>query len=123
MSRLILFATLSVCLVATGCRTDRESLPSVASLRARLGRLTYDDAVRQMGPPAKRIELGDHSSVAEWIAETESRPSFSFGLGSSVGRVETDGGGATIGGGVTHVYRQLQFDQAGRLAAVEDVKR
>jgi hypothetical protein len=124
VTRLILLLLTSISMLVAGCRTDAGNLPSVASLQSRLGRLTFDEAVRLMGSPTKRIELDDHSSVAEWEAGTESGPSFSFGLGSSSGAGDRGvGSGATIGGAVTHIYRQLQFDQAGRLVLVQDVKR
>ena len=73
---------ISVSSLSTGCRTDAGDVPSVARLRDRIGKMTFDDAVRQMGPPATKVELRDRSVVAEWTAGTETRPSFSFGLGS-----------------------------------------
>jgi hypothetical protein len=121
MSRPCLTALLLL-LTATGCRTANSDLPSLARLRAQVGQYTFDEAVRQMGPPARKTELGDHSLVAEWEAGTSSQPSFSFGLGSSSGSVAT-GAGTTVGGKVTHIYRQLQFDQTGKLALVQDVTR
>jgi len=113
---------ISLSSLSTGCRTDAGDVPSVAHLRARIGKMTFDDAVRQMGPPATRIELRDRSVVAEWTAGTETRPSFSFGLGSG-GVAAAAGARATLEGGVAHRFRELQFDQAGRLVSVKDVKR
>ena len=55
---------ISVSSLSTGCRTDAGDVPSVARLRDRIGKMTFDDAVRQMGPPATRIELRDRSVVA-----------------------------------------------------------
>ncbi len=121
MSRSCLYALLLL-LAALGCRTENSDLPSLVQLRAKVGQYTFDDAVRQMGPPASKTELGDHSLIAEWEAGTSSEPSFSFGLGSSSGNVST-GAGTTVGGKVTHIYRQLQFDQTGKLALVTEVKR
>ena len=113
---------ISLSSLSTGCRTDDADVPSAARLRDRIGKMTFDDAVRQMGPPATRIELGDRSVVAEWAAGTETRPSFSFGLGSSDAAAAA-GERATLEGGVAQIFRELQFDQAGRLVSVKDVKR
>jgi len=111
---------ISLSSLSTGCRTDASDVPSVARLRDRIGKMTFDDAVRQMGPPATKVELGDRSVVAEWAAGTETRPSFSFGLGSGDAAAAER---ATLEGGVAHRFRELQFDQAGRLVSVKDVKR
>lgn len=121
MKRSPTFALLLL-LTALGCRTENSDIPSQAKLRSGVGTYTYDDAVRQMGPPTSKAELGDHSVIAEWEAGTASDPSFSFGLGSSTGNVGV-GGGTTVGGRTKHIYRQLQFDQAGKLALVKDVQR
>ena len=112
---------ISLSSLSTGCRTDAGDVPSVARLRDRIGKMTFDEAVRQMGPPATKVELGDRSMVAEWAAGTETRPSFSFGLGT--GDAAEAGERATLEGGVAHRFRELQFDQAGRLVSVKDVKR
>ncbi len=113
---------MSLSSLSTGCRTDVGDVPSVARLRDRIGKMTFDDAVRQMGPPATKTELRDRSVVAEWTAGTETRPSFSFGLGSGDAAAAA-GDRATLEGGVAHRFRELQFDQAGRLVSVKDVKR
>ena len=105
-----------------GCRTENSDLPSLSKLNSGVGRYTFDEAVHQMGPPASKTELGDHSIIAEWEAGSASTPSFSFGLGSSSGSAGV-AGGTTVGGKLTHIYRQLQFDQAGKLVLVKEVKR
>ena len=112
---------MSLSSLSTGCRSDAGDVPSVSRLRDRIGKMTFDDAVRQMGPPATQTELRDRSVVAEWTAGTVTRPSLSFGLGS--GDAAAAGERATLEGGVAHRFRELQFDQAGRLVSVKDVKR
>lgn len=110
--------------LAVGCRTAEPptGLPSVRALRAEIGAWTYDAAVRRLGPPASRLELKDHAVIAEWDAGTESSPSFTLGLGSTSGAADTTTG-PTVGGGVHHVFRQLQFDAAQRLVLVQDIRR
>ena len=97
-------------------------MPSVRALRAEIGTWTYDTAVRRLGPPATRLELKDHAVIAEWDAGTESSPSFTLGLGSTSGAADSTTG-PTVGGGVHHVFRQLQFDAAQRLVLVQDIRR
>lgn len=109
---------------ATGCqsRNTAAGFPPVRVLRAEVGAMNLDTAIQRFGPPANRIELKDHSVIAEWEVGTETPPSFTFGLGSSSGSAEPVTG-PTVGGGVFHVYRQLQFDAGHRLVQVEDIKR
>lgn len=114
----------ALAVAVTGCRTveTETKLPTIRSLRAEVGVLRYEEAVRRLGPPARRIELGDHSIIAEWEAGTESSPSFTLGLGSSSGAADTTTG-PTVGGGVYHRFRQLQFDPGQRLVEVQDIRR
>jgi hypothetical protein len=110
----------------TGCqsRNTAAGFPSVRVLQAEIGNLNLDTAIQRFGPPANRIELKDHSVIAEWEVGTETPPSFTFGLGSSSGSGSAEPvTGPTVGGGVFHVYRQLQFDAGHRLVMVQDIKR
>ncbi len=110
-------------LVATvGCRTEPGALPSLRTLRAEIGTLNYESAVRRLGPPAHTLELKDHSVIAEWDAGTDTPPSFTFGLGATSGAADTTTG-TTVGGGSFHRFRQLQFDSAHRLVLVQDIRR
>lgn len=113
---------------ATGCqsRNTAAGFPAVRLLQAEIGNLNLDTAIQRFGPPANRIELKDHSVIAEWEVGTETPPSFTFGLGSSSSSGSGSGEpvmGPTVGGGVFHVYRQLQFDAGHRLVMVQDIKR
>ena len=46
----------------------------------RIGQFTFDDAVREMGPPFSSATLQDGGTVAEWFLKPG--PQISFGLGS-----------------------------------------
>ncbi len=38
--------------------------------KSRVGSYTYDDAVRELGPPDKKETLSDNTLVAEWVTIT-----------------------------------------------------
>jgi hypothetical protein len=81
---------------------------------ARVGNFSYDEAVRELGPPDKSARLTEGGLVAEWF----SRPGggLTVGLGTGFYR-----GG--LGVGVGHAVRpgpsvrilRLTFDEAGML--------
>ena len=110
--------------LGTGCqsRNAGNGFPTLRALQAEVGTLNLDTAVQRFGPPAHRLELKDHSVIAEWEVATEAPPSFTFGLGSPSGSAEPVTG-PTVGGGIYHRYRQLQFDAGHRLVLVQDIKR
>jgi hypothetical protein len=70
------FLTLAaLCLFAAGCATQRVDWNS------RIGTYTYDDAVRELGPPYKQAELSDKSLVADWITGRGARTATTLGGG------------------------------------------
>src|SRR5213595_3535594 len=62
----------------------------------RVGNYTYDDAVRELGPPVGSTKLQDGTTVAEWFLKYGSQMTFGFG-GSMYG----GGGGVGAGQSVT----------------------
>ncbi len=48
--------------IFTGCATTRDNWDN------RVGKLTFIQAVTELGPPAKQIQNADGSTVAEWIS-------------------------------------------------------
>src|SRR5215475_230049 len=60
----------------------------------RVGNYTYDEAVRELGPPVGSTRLQDGTTVAEWFLRYGSQ--VSFGFGTSV-----YGGGGGVGVGQT----------------------
>src|SRR3974390_1796076 len=88
----------------------------------RIGNYTFDDAVRELGPPASSIRLQDGSTVTEWLLKCGSQMSFGFGTGAY-------GGGGAVGVGQTvsappkgHFLR-LTFGPDGKLQSWEKFKR
>ncbi len=59
-------------LPATGCATHRVDWD------ARVGTYTFDDAVRELGPPDKSAGLTDGSTVADWITIHGARMASSY---------------------------------------------
>lgn len=61
------------------CRLQRSALVCLALVwllagcahkidwKSRVGSYTYDDAVRELGPPDKKETLSDNTLVAEWV--------------------------------------------------------
>jgi hypothetical protein len=60
MQRTILFALVAA--LFTGCATT----PRI-NWQARVGVYTFDQAVKELGPPDKSAKLSDGSTVAEWL--------------------------------------------------------
>ena len=60
MKRIILFAFLAV--LFAGCATE----PKI-NWQARIGIYTYDQAVKDFGPPDKFAKLSDGTTVSEWL--------------------------------------------------------
>jgi hypothetical protein len=58
----------------------------------RIGHLTFDQAVRELGPPVASTLLQDGTRVAEWFLKAG--PQISFGLGTGV-----SGGAGAVGVG------------------------
>lgn len=54
------FALLLTAVLFNGCATNK------VDWNARIGNLTYDQAVLEFGPPAKQAKLTDGTVVAEW---------------------------------------------------------
>jgi hypothetical protein len=88
----------------------------------RIGNFTFDDAVRELGPPVSSTKLQDGGTVAEWFLKYGSTMSFGFGVGSYGG-----GGGVGVGQTVTTPpkghYLRLIFGPDGRLQRWEKFTR
>ena len=88
----------------------------------RVGNYTFDDAVRELGPPVSSVRLQDGTTVAEWFLKYGPQMSFGFGTSSYGG-----GGAVGVGSGVTtppkgHFLR-LTFGPDGKLQSWEKFKR
>ncbi len=88
----------------------------------RVGHLTFDQAVGELGAPVAVAPLDDGSRVAEWFLKPG--PSISFGLGTGVG-----GGGAAVGVGQSVAlptkgqFLRLVFGPDGQLQRWEKFRR
>src|SRR5580765_2190931 len=105
----VLSVSLIVGLLSAGCATTKE-----VDWASRIGVWTYDQAVLEMGPPAKQSKLSDGRIVAEWITGRAARPSLSFGVGSA-GSHTAFGVGQSVGGGYNDRVLRLTFGQDGKL--------
>ena len=88
----------------------------------RIGNYTFDDAVRELGPPASSTKLQDGTTVAEWFLKYGSQMSFGFGT-SMFG----PGGGVGVGQTITpppksHFLR-LTFGPDGQLQRWDKIER
>ncbi len=88
----------------------------------RVGHLTFDQAVGELGVPTASTPLENGGKVAEWFLKPG--PSISFGLGTGVG-----GGGAAVGAGQSVAlptkgqYLRLVFGADGKLQSWEKFRR
>jgi len=113
---LVWLTLMSFILANPGCATK----PS-PDWNQRIGNFTFDDAVRELGPPFSSIRLQDGSTVAEWFLKPGAQFSFGFGT-SSYG----SGGGVSVGQSVTTPtpghYLRLEFGPDGQLRRWEKVR-
>jgi len=58
LNAICLLAVLLVC----GCRTDKNAIWD-----AKVGSASFDDVVRELGPPERETKLGDGSRVGDWF--------------------------------------------------------
>jgi hypothetical protein len=83
---------------------------------------TYDDAVRELGPPAASTQLQDGTTVAEWFLKYGAQMSFGFGS-SMYGGAGGVGVGQSISTPPTAHFLRLVFGSDGRLQHWEKFKR
>jgi hypothetical protein len=61
-SILILATSMLAALLLGGCQTERN-----AHWDAKIGKASFDDVVREMGPPERETKLSDGSRVGDWF--------------------------------------------------------
>jgi len=88
----------------------------------RVGNYTFDEAVRELGPPVNSTRLQDGTTVAEWFLRYGSQVSFGFGTS-----VYGGGGAVGVGQSVTAPpkghYLRLIFGPEGKLQSWEKFQR
>jgi hypothetical protein len=99
--------------LGTGCASRR------VDWQARVGAYSYDDAVREMGPPEKSAKLSDGSMVADWITSRGMRSSAVYGTGWHPYSPYAWGGGGqvVVDQGTPDRFLRLTFDAQGKLAS------
>lgn len=105
----------------TGCASKR------VDWNTRVGVYSYDDAIRELGPPDKSAKLTDDSVVADWLTGRGMQTATGFGGGW--GRFGHPGYGFA-GPGVVVMdpatpdrFLRLTFDPQGKLASWQRVYR
>lgn len=104
---------LGLCMaLIAGCATHR------IDWEARVGGYSYDDAIRELGPPDKSAKLSDGSVVADWITARGMQPATVYGAGwHPYGRYGWAGPGVWVGPGTPDRWLRLTFDSQGKLAS------
>lgn len=108
-------------LAATGCASSRVDWDG------QVGRLTFDEAVRQLGPPDRSAALADGGQVAEWLTRRGQSGTPAF-TARSAGRYNRAWGSTTTTwvpatAPTPNRYLRLTFGADARLAAWETVSR
>ena len=89
---------------------------------SRIGNYTFDDAVRELGPPVSSTKLQDGTTVAEWFLKYGAQMSFGFGTSTYGG-----GAGVVVGQSITPPpkahYLRLIFGPDGKLQSWEKFQR
>jgi hypothetical protein len=81
---------------------------------ARLGEMTYDQAVLELGPPSRQAKLADGKIVADWVTRSQVQPTYGFGVGGYRSRTGI-GLGTSVGGGFYERVLRLTFGKDGKL--------
>lgn len=118
------FVTLAASLLlAAGCASSRVDWDD------QVGRLTFDQAVRQLGPPDRSASLTDGGQIAEWLTRRgqPGTPAFTARSGGSARYDRGRGAPTTTWVPATaptpNRYLRLTFGADSRLAAWENVSR
>lgn len=112
----IFAALLSVLLLAAGCASGKTDWP------ARVGNYTYDNAVKELGPPDKTETLSDGGRVADWFVTRRGGMTVSLGL-ASFGANTAVGTGTTLGTVGARPTLRLTFGPDGKLVSAQEVGR
>lgn len=118
---LLLLLPLVACVGPAGCVTSQKQ-----RWTQRVGHYTYDDAVKELGPPERKETTSDGTLVAEWVlrrVQTYGVPSAGWGMGWGWrGRWGMGWGGTDIHS-TPEVSLQLHFGPDKRLQTWKEVLR
>jgi hypothetical protein len=114
MNLAVKFSLVAVFLLAialvSGCATTKP-----VNWDNRVGHYTYEQAVTDLGPPARQARLSDGKVVSKWFVQPPVAPRINSGM-SNYGN-NGFGAGQTPGGGYNDQMLQLTFETNGTLAA------
>ena len=107
------FSLLAVLFLAAAFFTGCQTLKPV-DWNSRVGHYTHDQAVNELGSPARQARLSDGKVVSKWFVQPPVAPRFNSGMtyyGSNHGL----GAGQAIGSGLNNQMLQLTFGTNGTL--------
>ena len=114
MNLAVKFSLAAVFLMAialiSGCATTKP-----VNWDSRVGHYTYDQAVTELGPPARQARLSDGKVVSKWFVQPPVAPRINSGM-SNYGN-NGFGAGQTIGTSRNDHMLQLTFGTNGKLTA------
>lgn len=117
----LLLLALVMAIGPAGCVTSQKQ-----RWTQRVGQYTYDDAVKELGPPERKETTSDGTLVAEWVlrrVQTYGVPSVGWGMGWGWrGRWAMGWGGTDIHS-TPEVSLQLHFGPDKRLQSWKEVLR
>ncbi len=100
---------------AAGCATPK------VDWNGRVGTYSFDDAIRELGPPNKSAKLSDESVVADWLTSRGMRTATAYGFGvGGYGRYGYGYAGpqmVVMDPAMPDRYLRLTFDSDGKLAS------
>ncbi len=108
---------MSVLLLFAGCATAGKT-----DWPGRLGNYTYDNAVKELGPPDKTETLSDGGRVADWFFMRRGGMTVSLGL-ASFGSNSAAGTGTTLGTVGGRPTLRLTFGGDGKLQSAQELGR
>lgn len=116
-----LLTATALLLVVAGCASSRVDWDG------QVGQLTFDQAVRQLGPPDRSAALADGGQIAEWLTRRGQPGTPAFTVRSG-GRYHRAWGSSTTTwvpatASTPNRYLRLTFGADSRLAAWENVSR
>ncbi len=111
-----IFAGLFCLLVVVGCSSGKTDWP------VRVGNYSYDNAVKEMGPPDKTETLTDGTRVADWFVTRRGGMTVSLGLASFGGNTAV-GTGTKLGTVGARPMLRLTFGADGKLVSAQELGR
>jgi hypothetical protein len=110
-------ALVALITVWTGCAANRINWPS------RVGNYTFDQAVLELGPPARSARLTDGTMVADWQTQRSQVIVFNNGPYYPYGPVLAPTGPTVSAINTPAYYLRLTFDPAGKLKTWKNFAR